>query len=266
MIYTCFDMLRDCRAGKPEGWSYFVTHYVPVIRRLLAHYFPERAGDGGRAGKVVTALCRPESSLFQSLEAAPERVFVAELRQQVLAAVEKDSAGPAPALPLDLETLLAAIAPLTVVEKQAVWLETMGYNAADTGRLLRMDPRTVDRVLEKAATLLRGSLDSWSLDLLAANGPQLGRAAAAAGAAGCLPSKQFLDLVDGRATWEARTRVEHHSAQCLHCVDHWCRLLEAVDLLRGLAPLSPDEAAPFRALLGVEVKKPAGWKRMFGAR
>jgi hypothetical protein len=213
---------------------------------------------------VLAALGRPESSLFRPLDAAPERVFVAELRQRVLAAVEEDGAGPAPRIAIDLETLLAAIGPLTVLEKQAVWLETMGYAAADAGRMLRMDPKTVDQVREKAAEMVRAGSDRWSRDLLAVNGPQLGRAAAAA-TAGCLRPKQYLDLIDGRSTWAAREEMDRHLIQCLHCVDHFCRMVEVVDLLRGLQPLSDAEAAPYRALLGVEAKKATGWKRMFGA-
>ena len=38
MIYTCYEMIRDCRAGRAEGWRYFISTYVPVIRKSLAHY------------------------------------------------------------------------------------------------------------------------------------------------------------------------------------------------------------------------------------
>src|SRR5579859_2954622 len=86
MIYTCYDMIRDCRADRAEGWSHFITNYVPVIRQLAAHYFPH---SGAVLEPVLVALRRPESSLFQSLEPAPERWFVAELRQRVLVAYEE---------------------------------------------------------------------------------------------------------------------------------------------------------------------------------
>src|SRR6185436_15508074 len=70
MIYTCYEMVRDCRADKPEGWSYFVASYVPVIRKLLAHY---GAGDTAALERVLLGSRDPESSLFRSLEPAPER-------------------------------------------------------------------------------------------------------------------------------------------------------------------------------------------------
>ena len=31
MIYTCYEMIRDVRAGLPEGWRYFVDHYISVV-------------------------------------------------------------------------------------------------------------------------------------------------------------------------------------------------------------------------------------------
>src|SRR5438309_8371290 len=74
MIYTCFEMVRDCRADRPEGWRYFATNYVPLIRRLLAHYAD--ASDS-LLERVVLELRTPESSLFASLDPSPERPFVA---------------------------------------------------------------------------------------------------------------------------------------------------------------------------------------------
>ena len=30
MIYTCYEMVRDCRENRAEGWRYFIRNYVPV--------------------------------------------------------------------------------------------------------------------------------------------------------------------------------------------------------------------------------------------
>ena len=145
MVYTCYEMIRDCRANKPEGWSFFLAQYVPVIRGLLAHYFPERAGDPVLVERILAALRQPQASLFESLDPAPERAFVAGLRQRVLAAVEADRAGAAPEVPIDLEVLGAALEPLTLTEKQVVWFEVMGYSGADAARMLRMSEETTAR-------------------------------------------------------------------------------------------------------------------------
>jgi hypothetical protein len=257
MIYTCYEMARDCRADRPEGWSYFLAHYVPVIRKLLAHYGGSEAPP---LEAVMAGLRQPESSLFGSLEPAPERWFVGELRQKVLGAM----AVPAPSPPLDLETVAAAWQPLTLVEKQAAWLESMGYVPAETGAMLRMAPGTVEKIRERAAELLRASVDTWSRTMLAENGHALGQAAAAAHTEECLPSKTFLDMLDGRSTWRTREQIERHAIACWHCIDHFCRMAEVIELLRGVEPLPEAELEPLRKLLGIPEEKRGGWKKWFG--
>jgi hypothetical protein len=259
MIYTCYEMVRDCRADLPEGWAYFISDYVPLIRKLLAHYDSGRAGNGELLNRILLALRKPESSMFQLLEPSPERWFAAELRQKVLA----ELATPVPEIDIDLETVAVALEPLTVVEKQAAWFETMRYNPVETGPMVKMEPKTVEKIRHKAAELIRGKVDHWSRTMLAENGPALGLAAAAGKGKDCLPVKAFLDLIDGRTTWRGRDEMEHHVNQCWHCVDHFCRMVEVVEQLRGLQPLSDAEGEPLRKLLGVVVKKPSGWKRLF---
>jgi hypothetical protein len=265
MIYTCYDMIRDCRAGRAQGWSHFVAHYAPVIRKLGAHYFPDQAIDQARLGRLLLALCRPESELFRSLDPAPERWFVAELRQRVLAELEPSDNAQAPHPTLDLETLARALEPLTLVEKQAAWLETMRYTAEQTGVLLRMDPGTVSKIRDKAAERMRTVLENWSRTLLTANGRQLGKLAANAGTPDCLAAKAFLDMLDGRTTWHGREELERHAGVCWHCIDHFCRLAEVLELLRGHAPLPDSEAEPLRTALGITQPKMRGWRRWLGA-
>jgi len=258
MIYTCYEMIRDCRAGRAEGWRYFIACYVPVIRKLLARY--QATGgppDSVMLERVLVALHQPESALFQSLDPAPERWFLAQLRQRVL---EEIPAG-RPTADLDLETVSAALEPLTLVEKQAAWLETMLYPPAETGVLLRMAPATVQKIRARSADLIRGKVDAWSQTMLAENGRALGRAAAAQSGVECLPPKTFLDMLDGRTTWRGREQLEQHVTRCWHCIDHFCRLVEVVEMLRGNQPLSEAEVARYTELLGLPVGKPPAWKR-----
>ena len=265
MVYTCFEMIRDCRADRPEGWSYFITNYVPVIRRLVLHYRPER---GRNIDDVLLAIRKPgasATSLFASVSPAPERGFLAELRQQALHILDIESPLPEPEVSIDLETLAAALEPLTLLEKQAAWLETMRYSPAEAGTMLRAGASAIEKMRENAAARIRSKLDNWRLTLLSENGRELGRRAAAAATSGCLASKSFLDLLDGRTTWHGREDLERHVGTCWQCIDHYCRLLEAAELARRSQPLSQPEALPFRTLLGVTTEKPPAWKRLFGA-
>ena len=262
VIYTCYEMIRDCRAGRAEGWRYFIATYVPVIRKLLLHYQGGAPADGSAIERALIAVHQPDSGLFQSLDPSPERWFVAELRQTVLQALPTG----APATPIDLEILAGALEPLTLVEKQVAWLETMRYQPAETGVLLRMAPATAEKIRGKAAELIRGKVDAWSRDILTENGRELGRAAAAAKGLECLPPKPFLDLLDGRTTWRGREELEQHVTRCWHCIDHFCRLVEVVELLRGNQPLSDAEAVPFQKLMGVSAENRPAWKRWLAGR
>src|ERR1039458_1094914 len=238
MIYTCYEMVRDCRANLPEGWMQFMVHYVPVIRQALAHYAPQRAQEAALLKQILLSVRQPESFLFQSAEPPEERWFVAQLRQLLVA----ELATPPAAIPLDLETLTAALGPLTMTEEQATWFETMGYSPAQAGPMLRVSAETVEKVRDRAAELIRGKVDAWRRTLLADNGPALGREAGAVAAAkDCLSTKAFLDVVDGRTTWRDREMMDRHLRTCWHCVDHFCRILEVVHLLRGSQPLSEVE-------------------------
>ena len=79
MIYTCYEMVRDCRAGVPEGWIYFISYYVPAIRRTVAQYAPERAGDAALMQRILLAVRKPESFLFHSTEDQGVPVFNSDL-------------------------------------------------------------------------------------------------------------------------------------------------------------------------------------------
>jgi hypothetical protein len=250
MIYTCYEMIRDCRADKAEGWGHFVSNYAPVIRKLVAHY-------GGDFESALAMLRNPQSSPFQSMEPAPERWFVAEMRQKIVAAAPPA----APDIPLDLETVADALAPLTMTEKQAAWFETMRFAAQPTAEALRMAPGTVEKIRARADELIRGKVDSWRRELLAANGRALGLEAAQGATEDCLPAKTFLDMLDGRSTWRTREEIDQHAGKCWHCIDHFCRMAEVIEILRGVQPLSEAEAAPLRKKLGIEARKKPFWKR-----
>jgi len=262
-VYTSYQMVPDCRANKSEGWTFLVTQYVPVMRTLLARYFPERAADAALINRILAPICRPDSDLFQDRGMSPEREFVADLRQHLLAAVEADRAGVVALAPVDLEILTNALAEFTALERQAVWMRTMRYDAASAGPILRMEVSTAESAAERAAEALRGHLDQWSRDVLETNGAALGREAALARTENCLPSRSFLDMIDGKMTWKRRGDIEFHLTQCWHCVDYFCRLREVDEIMRTNKPLTVAEAAPFLALLGI---KPAEEKKSFWKR
>lgn len=247
MIYTSYEMIRDCRADKAAGWSYFAINYVPVIQRFSAQY-------GADFESVLKMLRDPQSNLFQTMSPAPERWFLAELRQRIVAA-----APAAAAQDLYLETVAEALTPFTLVEKQAAWFETMQFPAQRTAEALRMSAATVEKIRQRAEELIRGKLDTWRRGMMAANGRYLGLEAAQGATKDCPPAKTFLDILDGRTSWRGREEMEQHVRACRHCIDHFCRMAEVVEILREVKPLTESEAAPFKKKLGIETPKRSFW-------
>ena len=99
--------------------------------------------------------------------------------------------------------------------------------------MLRMDAKTVEKIRDKAADLLRGAQDRWSRTILEDNGTSLGRGSRGAiharlclgqGAAGY--DRRPLHLVKAGAGGTPSFRL-----LALH--DHFSRLHEVCDLLRS---------------------------------
>jgi hypothetical protein len=259
-------MILDCRAGKTEGWSYFVNQYVPVVRRLAEHYYPERTGDSDLSARVLQTLGKPDLPLFVASGSRSEREFVAELRQFVLGAIEEDGASGEAEIVVDVETLASALESLSTIEKQVAWLEAMRYSTDETAHMMSMHASTVANIRERAAELLRSRVSAWQAGMIAANGPALRREAAHLGKDDCPSARVWLDWLDGRSTWYQREDAERRLAACWHCVDHFCRLREAQSLLRGLKPLTATEAEPFRRAFGLRSTEGSRWKRLFASR
>ena len=199
MIYTCYEMVRDCRADLPEGWVHFILHYVPVCRKVLAHYAPERAGDAALLDRILLTVRDPDSFLFHAAGPPEERWFVSQLRQLIVAGL----AAPAAEIPLGLETLTAALEPLTMTEKQAAWLETMRYSPEQAGPMLRVSPDTVEKVRHRAAAHAAGRERSVAGPR---GGCRVGRG---------LPAHQGVPGRGGRAHYLARPRNDGPAPRCL---------------------------------------------------
>jgi DNA-directed RNA polymerase specialized sigma24 family protein len=138
-------MIQDCKADKPEGWTHFIAQYLSLIQALIRHYYPSRSADADLVNSVLLALWKSEPGFFSVCEPLPEREFVAELRQFVLAAVEEDSPTAMAEISLELDTLSAALEPFTSTEKQVVWLETMRYDPEQTAAMMHMHAATVEK-------------------------------------------------------------------------------------------------------------------------
>ncbi len=254
-VYTCYDMVPDCRADNPRGWIHLAKHFVPPLRWMVSRY-----GGGEPELRGLLASMRPFPA---EIPPTAEREFILNARPRVLEAAgwRAGTIGT-----LDLETFASALAELTVLERQLVWFETMGYNAADTGRLCRTSEETAAKARASALEMLRRALDSWTSTIVRDNAGALAVSARAEAPAQPVPFRSYVDIIDGRMTWGNRVAVDRSLAASWHEVDHYCRVREADAATRDTKPLSDEDAAPYFALFGVSSPKPPLWKRVLASR
>jgi DNA-binding CsgD family transcriptional regulator len=186
-----------------------------------------------------------------------QREFLFHLRPLVL----ETTASAAPESPPNWEAVTAALAPLSATERQAAWLETFGYNAAQTAVLMRMAPDTVAALRTRSAELLRGGLDDWAAGMLRTHGRSLGAAIeASAPPAEPLEFRHFLDVIDGRITWARRTQFERALEASWHEVHKACAIREVDQALSHPHPLADPQR--YFDVLGVAKPKAGFLERL----
>jgi hypothetical protein len=253
-IYTTYDMISDCRSGRAEGWLWFARTFVPPFRVLLAHY---GAPDTEAAVRKLVTVLKPQ---LESMDPVSIREVVMLSRSKIL-----DAAGyPGRDVPqiLDLEILAAALQPLSTLERQIVWFDAMGYSTEEAARLARVSPETARGVRQKGGDLLRGKLDDWTVNTLRDHGPALCLEAQALPCEEPVPIREYLDLLDGRLTWQSRSQIDRKLAASWYEVDRLCQVREADEAVALTRPMEDPEAAPYYAMLGVTPAKPPFWKRV----
>lgn len=255
-VYTSYDMVIDCQAGKPEGWQYLVQRFVPALRVMAQHY-------GG--GEAAVARLIQAGHRLEGFQPEPERQVLIHLRRLLL---QECGWTGGQARTLDLETLAEALEPLTAVERQLAWFETMDYTSQEAAQFLHVSEETGAKAWQKAREALRAKLDHWTVTLLKENGGNLAAEARAKVPAEPVPARVHLDLIDGRLTWRDRTDVDHHLTATWFEIDHLCRVREADEALRHAVTLTDEETAAYMRRLNLPLPKvKANWlKRLVGAK
>lgn len=256
-IYTCFDMIVDCRQGKPEGWRYFARTFVASLRRIFSHY----GGGDEHVFELIDRLRAPDS-LLHALQPMTQREFVDALRPLVLELTTKPGQGISP----DLSLVQEALAPLTAIERQTAWFETFGYPPQEAARIMRMSPETAVKLRARTDELLRSKLDDWSTGLLATHGRALGAEVEQQQPETQLVYRDFFDVMDGRNSWQHRTTFERTLEESWFEVHRACRIREADDALAQAKPLDNAAAQPILDRLGIPPETIGFWKRLAGGK
>ncbi len=257
-IYTCFDMIVDCRQGNAPGWRHFARTFVPPLRRLLRHY----GGGDDQLFAVIERLRDPAASPLQAMQPMTEREFLDTLRPLILEFTAQPNAGSPP----DLALVQEALAPLTAIERQTAWMETFGYSIPEAARIMRLDPGTAEKLRVRTEELLRAKLDDWSTGLLARHGRALGADIELSPSAEPLSYRDVFDVIDGRNTWQHRLHFERTLEESWYEVHRACRIREADDALDKAKPLDQAAAQPILDRLGIAAEKPGLLKRLFAGK
>jgi hypothetical protein len=261
-IYTCFDMVVDCRNGKAAGWIYFVKNFAEPLRLLLRHYARPGAVDDARFAEFLRHFHAGAKALLDSLEPLPSREFLMKMRPHVLAATPEPERPDA--VPLDLDTLAEAFESYTATERQFVWLETMGYAADESATMMRAAPETVSKLRARSAELLRAKLDRWNETILLDNGRALCREAAARKPENPISFRDVTDLIDGRNTWQKRNELEREMVDSWYEVEQVCQVREADDAMTACKPLDDVQAQALLDVIGIRIPKKTLWQRIAG--
>jgi hypothetical protein len=249
-------MIRDCAAGQARGWIYLIDNFAAPTRVIVEHY-----GGSEATARELFVRFRREGT-FRKMQPCHQREFLFHLRPLIL----EMTAAPAADIKCDAGAVTAALSPLTATEKQMAWLETFGYSVPQAAAMMRLSPETAKKLRERVAELLRGALDSWSPGMLAANGRQLGAAVESRTPPEALHFRDFMDVIDGRITWQRRLAFERALDASWYEVHKACRIREADAALTASKPLDEAGAAPYLAALGVERPRPGFWKSLLAAR
>lgn len=247
-IYTCYDMIRDCREGKADGWRFLVMNYVPALRKMASHYAVDEWG--------VLKKLRSANSPLNGMTEMSGREFMDQMRSHVVPRAGESS--------VDVDGVLEALSPLTATERQQAWFGTFGYAADDASRMMRLAPETGRKIYERAGELLRGKLDDWQAGMLAKHGLALGEAVEKMRPAEPMPYREFFDVIDGRNTWQQRTGFAKTLESSWYEVHRACSIREADEALEKSRPLTEAEAQPYLERLGVKLEKRGLWARLFG--
>lgn len=263
MIYTFHNMIQDCLRRDAQAWREFVTRYLPLARHFLLHYFPGAAGDADRMlAQIFGGTLDSEGHFFRSFNGRAERELMVHFRQFVIERAHALAPPPASAPPVSQEVLEAAFKDFSALQRQVVWLYTMGYPPEKLAPILNMKAETAAEITKAAQEKLRGAMDSWSEDSLRSSLRALVESVSVQESKDCYPYLTFHRIVDGQVTWQDRDQALAHLTRCFRCVDRFCVFQEVVYFSRKLPEATPAEIEA--VLSSLNLPAPAKKKSLLG--
>jgi len=240
-------MAEDCTRGEPRGWEQFLRGHGWIAAQLLERYFPTLTPEADQhLAAVFQRAHAADAAWFRGLTFSNERDFAMAFRELVLAYGREAARLPLPQAPL--QQLQAAVAKLTLMDREILWLRMQGYEAPQIAAILASAAATA--VAGAASDPLAGVLPP-APDGRALAARSLMEAAEKARTEDCLPLKTFNNLVNGQLTWRERELAEEHIRPCLFCLDRYAAFQEMIRYLRDVQPLPDEQVRRLLSALGL---------------
>jgi len=259
-------MLSACEKGDTEAWRTFLSHYTPMVSRLLEVYAPQLGEDARKSlwQEALQALVAEDYSHLRGFDHQAEREFLMDLKWFVLELAYRRHLGRDAEAPRSPDSVRSRLDGRPIAHQEIILLSLSGYSRAAIEKVLTAPGTLVATALAPvtgkesvAATTPAIEPLDW-LKIL----PQV----RAARKPECPPPRAFVRILDGQASWYDKTPAENHMAACLHCLETWATLREADFLRRDTIPLAGPEVEVYLSAVGLAAAPAARpWTaRLFG--
>lgn len=260
-IRTVFVMAEECARGEPSGWEQFVRGHGWIAAQLLARYFPTLAPEAEQHMAAIFQRAQAgDAAWFRGLSFSNEREFAMAFRELVFAYGREAARLPLPASPR--ERFQAAVAKLSLMEREILWLQIEGYDSRRIAATLASAAATVGAATKAVGERL-GDVLPPAADARALAARALIEAAEEVRTENCLPLKTFNNLVNGQLTWRERELAEEHIRPCLYCLNRFTAFQEMIRYLRDAQSLPDDQLVALLATLNLRPPKKGLLGRIF---
>jgi hypothetical protein len=253
-LMTFHKILPGCEEGNRETWQAFVTNYTPIVFQIFGVYSPwDMQTRWKRWHEALPALTANQCGVLRGFSHQSEREFLVDLRAFLLdwmgGKLEPGQDAQDPPAPTR-EALDELLKGLPLLHQEIAFLALAGYSQTILEKVLRVTPAVAGEGLNRLRPRYPLVVDRtenrgfWPSAWIG-----ISRAARAASEKNCAPLRMLIRILDGQASWYDKDPVETHRGTCLHCLELWTSLQEAVLWERLAEPLPPEKIESLLAVV-----------------
>jgi hypothetical protein len=234
--------------------------YTPIVFQVFGVYSPWDLDTRWEYWpEALRALTANQCEILRGFSHQSEREFLVGLRAFLLdwIAGRLDPSQDAHDPPAPSREALAEILKgLPLTHQEIAFLALAGYSQATLEKVLRITPAVAGEGLNRLRPHYPAVVDrSENRCFWPSAWINITRSARASGEKDCAPLRMLIRILDGQASWYDKDPVEKHRASCLHCLELWTSLQEAVLWERLAEPLPPEKIEPLLAAVPLKAQE-----------